>query len=145
MTANYGVTKLYAGINPTVDIVAVHGLYGHALKTWTSKGSTVPWLGDKDMLPKALPNARILTWGYNADVHSFMGSTSSDTILEHAHTLVAQLQADREVWLALVPGTISFSLYLLSQSARNELIGTSHVLQSFQRCYRLAALSHLLT
>lgn len=89
------------------SIVAVHGLYGHALKTWTSKGSTVPWLGDNDMLPKALPNARILTWGYNADVHSFMGSTSADTILEHAHTLVAQLQADREVWLVLVPGTIS--------------------------------------
>lgn len=75
----------------------------------------MPWLGDKDMLPKALSNARILTWGYNANVHSFMGSTSSDTILDHAHTLVAQLQADREVWLPLVPGTIPI---LFSQSAR---------------------------
>lgn len=68
------------------------------------------------MLPKALPNARILTWGYNANVHSFMGSTSSDTILEHAHTLIAQLQADREVWLALVPKT-DYICFASSQSA----------------------------
>lgn len=76
----------------------------------------MPWLGDMDMLPKALPNARILTWGYNANVHSFMGSTSSDTILEHAHTLIAQLQADREVWLAVAPGT-NFIGFPLSQQA----------------------------
>ena len=49
------------------------------------------------MLPKALPNARIMAWGYNADVHAFRGNTSSDGILQHAQTLVAQLQADREV------------------------------------------------
>lgn len=53
------------------------------------------------MLPKAIPNARILTWGYNADVHAFLGHTSSDRIMQHAHTLVAQLQTDREVCLAL--------------------------------------------
>ena len=49
------------------------------------------------MLPKMLPNARILTWSYNADVHAFRGDTSSDNIMQHSHTLVAQLQADREV------------------------------------------------
>ena len=99
------------------SIVAVHGLYGNALKTWTSEGSKVPWLGDQDMLPKALPNARILTWGYNANVHSFMGSTSSDTILEHAHTLIAQLQADREVWVSMISGTNFICFPLLSQQA----------------------------
>lgn len=49
------------------------------------------------MLPKAVPRARVLTWGYNADVTAFMGNTSSDLILQHAQTLIAQLQADREV------------------------------------------------
>ena len=49
------------------------------------------------MLPEALPRARIMTWGYNADVHAFRGDTSSNNIMEHAHTLIAQLQADREV------------------------------------------------
>lgn len=101
----------------------------------------MPWLGDKDMLPKALPNARILTWGYNANVHSFMGSTSSDTILEHAHTLVAQLQADREVWFALVSGTL---FIVSSRSAREEFIDISHI-QLLQRCLSIAAVSFLLT
>lgn len=51
-----------------------------------------------DLLPKYLPNARILTWGYNANVLSLKGrTTSSDRVLQHAQTLVAQLQADREV------------------------------------------------
>ncbi len=42
-------------------------------------------------------NARILTWGYNAKVTSLLGNTSSDRILNHAQTLVAQLEADRSV------------------------------------------------
>jgi hypothetical protein len=49
------------------------------------------------MLPKALKNARILTFGYNANVTSLLGSTSSDRVLQHAHTLVAELVADRAV------------------------------------------------
>ena len=90
-----------SGLNGIFSIVAVHGLYGNALQTWTSDQSKALWLRDAEMLPKALPNARILTWGYNADVHAFLGHTSSDRIMQHAHTLVAQLQTDREVCLAL--------------------------------------------
>jgi protein SERAC1 len=49
------------------------------------------------MLPANLKQARILTYGYDAAVTAFFGKTSSDTILEHAHTLVAELVADRKV------------------------------------------------
>lgn len=49
------------------------------------------------MLPKNLSNARILTWGYDANVMALLGSTSSDRILQHAQTLVANLEADRSV------------------------------------------------
>ena len=99
------------------SIVAVHGLYGNALQTWTSDRSKALWLRDAEMLPKAMPNARVLTWGYNADVHAFLGHTSSDRIMQHAHTLIAQLQSDREVCpaltsrsslLAMSPDTIAF-------------------------------------
>lgn len=79
------------------SIVAVHGLNGDALKTWTSSKAKASWLGDPEMLPKAVKNARILTWGYNANVTALLGSTSSDRILQHAQTLVAQLEADRAV------------------------------------------------
>jgi len=47
------------------------------------------------MLPRLAPNARTLTWGYEADVLDVMGGTSSDRILQHAHTLIAHLHADR--------------------------------------------------
>jgi protein SERAC1 len=79
------------------SIVAIHGLNGHAFQTWTTEKSKVFWLGDAQMLPKALKNARILTFGYNAQVTSLLGSTSSDRVLQHAQNLVAQLEADRAV------------------------------------------------
>jgi hypothetical protein len=82
------------------SIVAVHGLNGDALKTWTRKSGkeSINWLSHPDFLPRYLENARVLTWGYNANISSFKGKqASSDRILQHAHTLIAQLQADREV------------------------------------------------
>ena len=62
------------------------------------------WLKDLGLLPANLKHSRILTYGYNANVTAMFGKTSSDRILQHAHTLVAELVADRE---ASVAGTIS--------------------------------------
>ena len=58
------------------------------------------WLKDLNLLPSNLKNSRILTYGYNARVTAMFGKTSSDRILQHAHTLIAELVADREVRLA---------------------------------------------
>ncbi|EXJ61254.1 uncharacterized protein A1O5_12046 [Cladophialophora psammophila CBS 110553] len=96
----FGIHELY---RPTdgiadVDIVAVHGLNGDARGTWTSKSTQTSWLSHPDFLPKYLPRARILSWGYNANISTLKGkSTSQDRILHHAHTLVSQLNADREL------------------------------------------------
>lgn len=80
------------------SIVAVHGLTGDAIKTWTSQPQDICWLNHPDFLPKYIKRARVLVWGYNANISSLAGrSTSSDRILQHAQTLVAQLQADRDV------------------------------------------------
>ncbi|KAI0440580.1 hypothetical protein F4803DRAFT_577497 [Xylaria telfairii] len=49
-------------IPTTFDIIAVHGLGGHALKTWTD-GEKL-WL--RDLLPWDLPEARVLTFGYDS-------------------------------------------------------------------------------
>lgn len=59
------------GEGDVVDIFAVHGLGGHYERTWTSKSggdSTPPcnWL--KDLLPDRVPNARIMSFGYNSAV-----------------------------------------------------------------------------
>lgn len=49
------------------------------------------------MLPKDLPDCRVLTFSYPASVAAVFGRTSSDTILQHATTLVQELAADRQV------------------------------------------------
>jgi hypothetical protein len=46
------------------SIVAVHGLNGTAKKTWTDKNSGKFWL--EDFLPEALPQSRIMTFGYDS-------------------------------------------------------------------------------
>lgn len=79
------------------SIVAIHGLNGHPFDTWSRGGQHVNWLQDKALLPESLSSARILTRGYNANVTALLGSTSSDRILQHAQTLVAQLEANRSV------------------------------------------------
>ncbi|KAI1179558.1 hypothetical protein F4777DRAFT_574864 [Nemania sp. FL0916] len=47
-----------------VDLVAIHGLGGHALGTWTDKRSGTCWI--RDHLHYHIPNVRIMTFGYNA-------------------------------------------------------------------------------
>lgn len=87
---------LDADLSTQSSFVAVHGLNGDAMKTWTS--GNICWLNHPDLLPKYLKRARVLTWGYNANISSLTGkSTSSERILQHAQTLVAQLHADRNV------------------------------------------------
>lgn len=50
-------------------MVAVHGLNGGSDKTWTHQKSGKMWL--RDFLPKALPDVRIMTYGYDAKFVNF--------------------------------------------------------------------------
>ncbi|MCJ1426602.1 hypothetical protein MMC29_004505 [Sticta canariensis] len=61
----YGLKVLAEGTDAILDIVAVHGLNGHREKSWTV--NDVNWL--RNFLPSDIPNARILTWGYDANTH----------------------------------------------------------------------------
>lgn len=80
------------------SIVAVHGLNGDNIKSWTSKAKDSCWLNHPSFLPKYIDRGRVLTWGYNANISTLMGkTTSSDRILQHAQTLIAELHADRDV------------------------------------------------
>ena len=80
------------------SIVAVHGLNGSGLGTWTSKKNGVCWLSHPEFLPKYIRNARVLVYGYNANI-SMLGrkEPSRERIHHHAHTLVANLSAIRRV------------------------------------------------
>jgi hypothetical protein len=47
-----------------VSIVAVHGLNENMIEAWTDPATSILWL--RDLLPKAINVARVLTFGYNA-------------------------------------------------------------------------------
>lgn len=69
----------------------MHGLNGDAIKTWTHRESKAFWL--KDFLPKKIPDARIMTFDYNA-VLAFGQSTAE--VVDHAKALLACLVDKRE-------------------------------------------------
>jgi hypothetical protein len=75
------------------SIVAIHGLNGHRDKTWTAKNG-VNWLRDASMLSAIIPNARIMSWGYNANTHSTEG-LSAMYLYDHAQNLVSDLSLHR--------------------------------------------------
>ncbi|KAI0502713.1 ribonuclease-like protein p/mrp subunit [Xylaria bambusicola] len=91
------LTVVYQGDNPEIDIIAVHGINGDAVHTFSSKSNNRFWLSDDDMLPRDVKNARIMTYSYPASVTALLGGTSSDRILQHAQTMIAELVADREL------------------------------------------------
>jgi hypothetical protein len=65
------------------------------IEAWTDTETGILWL--RDFLPKAIPVARVLTFGYDASASEFYSAGCADTIQKHAHTLVASLQADRSI------------------------------------------------
>jgi hypothetical protein len=72
----FEVTEVYAHPEAKVDIVLVHGLNGDPRRTWTAANG-VFW--PTQLLPLTLKSAqaRILVYGYNADVYAFGNSRSA--------------------------------------------------------------------
>lgn len=119
--SSMGLKILQPGTNPTIEyishwqidvpvkasnsisIVAIHGLNGHREKTWTSKNNVL-WL--RDLLPQILPNARIMTWGYDSRTHA-RNPISSQHLHDHADTLVSDLWLEREMTSVGVPARIN--------------------------------------
>jgi len=50
----------------------------------------------KDLLPDALPNVRIYSWGYDADIWKLMSSVGLNTVHRHARNLLNDLAALRD-------------------------------------------------
>lgn len=70
------------------SIVAVHGLDGKILDSWTSK-SGVCWLTDPRFLPLEIPAARVLGFGYNANTVS--KEISVGRVEDHGQSLIVGL------------------------------------------------------
>lgn len=74
----------------TVDVVAIHGLQGHAYKTWEHENGSL-WL--RDFLPAGVPFARIFTFGYESTV-AFSNSVAK--LEDKALDLLNRLSAERK-------------------------------------------------
>jgi len=88
----YGVRiRVDPGNDTTLDIVFVHGLGGHALTTWEAENGK-NWVTDSEFLPKMLPTARIMTFGYNANLFN---DVVTSRVFDHANSLLARLNSKR--------------------------------------------------
>lgn len=85
----YGLRVLRTPSKPEVDIVFLHGLTGRPDKTFLDNKTGIYW--PVDILPQDIPNARILSFGYDADVTKFLGPVGQNTLEDHASDLVNDL------------------------------------------------------
>ncbi|KAK1521436.1 hypothetical protein CPAR01_14959 [Colletotrichum paranaense] len=76
------------------SIVFIHGLKGHREKTWTSDKASEPW--PKALLPSEIPDARVLAYGYDADVAKATEMVSVSRIRDHAATFLKRLTNFRD-------------------------------------------------
>lgn len=90
------VRHFYPTENSTdcVSVIAIHGLDTESPRTWIweKNGTQVHWLRDSDMLPTAIPEARIYTYDWNARVFDH---APVQTLLGHADNLLGQVAAER--------------------------------------------------
>lgn len=87
-----GLQQLHApkeAAEPEFDIVAIHGLNGDSIKTWTHPTTNFMWLSDH--LPVQFPNARIFTYGYDFKMWFTRGS---GRIEGQAHRLLEELECE---------------------------------------------------
>lgn len=85
---------------PHANVVFVHGLFGHPWRTWADKsatGGSIFW--PEDLLPKAVKDVRIFSFGYDADVERFMSAAGLNTVHEYGRNLLNDLcdLMDRDV------------------------------------------------
>ncbi|RYP15106.1 hypothetical protein DL765_005929 [Monosporascus sp. GIB2] len=80
----------YNHLDFDVDIVAVHGLGGHAFNTWTDKDGHL-WL--RDSLPARVPRVRVMTFGYDSTV---LFGSSRASINDFALDLTTRLEVERQ-------------------------------------------------
>jgi hypothetical protein len=87
------------------SIVAVHGLAAHPSKTWFHRKTNVNWLSDKEMLPAALPSARIMAFGYESCWYG--DDAVKQSVSAVSDKLLAALDDKRKASLQSLPVTQS--------------------------------------
>ncbi|ROV94770.1 hypothetical protein VMCG_08871 [Cytospora schulzeri] len=87
-----GVQVLHECADAEFDLCFIHGLTGNRESTWTADGQSAPW--PQTLLPSKLHKARILTYGYDADVVR-KSVAGNNRLLDHATNLLTDLTTNR--------------------------------------------------
>ena len=93
----YGLRVLSEPADPSealVDIIFVHGLTGDSYNTWLEEETQTYW--PVDLLSRDVRSARILTFGYDADVTKILGPVSKNNLRDHALALLSDLAVLRD-------------------------------------------------
>lgn len=89
-----GIKVWRSGPDDVLDICFVHGLSGNRDSTWRSRGQDLLW--PETFLPSRLPQARLLTYGYDAYVSRGSTIPSRNRLHDHAVNLLNDLTSNRE-------------------------------------------------
>ena len=88
-----GLRVLLEPRDSVVDVIFIHGLTGSSHKTWFHSDSGVYW--PVDLLGQDMPTARILSFGYDADIYRLLGRASGrasvNSLSDHAEALLGDL------------------------------------------------------
>ena len=79
----YGLQLLYDGADAghrDIDFVAVHGMGGHPLQSFTNAETGCCWI--RDLLPLSFPHSRVFSYGYPADFLTKAPTSLSDQAME---------------------------------------------------------------
>ncbi|KAI9888239.1 MAG: hypothetical protein M1814_000936 [Vezdaea aestivalis] len=84
-----GTNPIVESSNAAISLVFLHGLTGDRDGTWTAPGCTDPW--PKTLLAEDLPQARIISYGYDANVVHLTKEAGLSTVREHASSIIFDL------------------------------------------------------
>lgn len=90
----YGLHVVNDPMKATVDIVLLHGLMGHAYRTWLHEGKGVFW--PKDLLGIDFKDARIMVFGYEVNVWHPWNQVSQGWLSGYATHLLGSLSEYRK-------------------------------------------------
>ncbi|KAI9894034.1 MAG: hypothetical protein M1814_004804 [Vezdaea aestivalis] len=85
----YGLTIVVNPSDDSSDKQLEYVVSRRQFESLAKKDSGTYW--PKDLLPKTIPGARVLSFGYDADVIKMLSMASQNRIREHAQSLIAEL------------------------------------------------------
>ncbi|MCJ1381241.1 Serine active site containing protein 1 [Xylographa soralifera] len=97
-----GLTEVFSpSEQASVDVVFVHGIFGHPKDTWTCDDADVFW--PAELLPPILEDesARVLTYGYDAGADTFTDGQARHKIHDVAGRLGRDLASNRQIRKAI--------------------------------------------